>query len=527
MKPVILIGLDAVEVTLIDELCRAGRLPVLAALREEGLSGTIEAAQQAFLSMVWPTCTTGKQTTHHAWYSNKVWNPKRMCLEHIAGAGIPLEPFWELLDGSGIRSALLDVPFAPAPSPGFSGVFLSGWQNHDDHGKSCFPGGFRRDLERRFGRPAMKPELFGEQSVSTLLRLREESLASIAQFAEICGHVLETVRPDLLFAVFGGAHRGGHYLWDDSQVDASGASRADRETIASSRVELYEACDRALGRVLERAPAGARVLVFALHGMGVNTGWPEQLARIAGAVEAGGRRRSGGGLVYRLKRAIPWKVARQVTTRIPHWANRALVPLWSRRMRDWGTVRWFPLPGDLHGFLKVNLKGRETPGVVSPGAEHESLLAELEESFSSFRDIETGAPIIKKVERVDDLGPPDSPFRDRLPDLVLHWSDEGMGRSIGARSELHGDVRWAPGAKLPSGRSGNHMGRGWFAARGDGIPSGRLAGRHDVVDIAPTVLRWLEIDPPRSLHGRRIEGLSGEPLQPPGSAAGLSSSKLA
>ena len=520
MRPVILVGLDAVEITLVDELCRAGRMPVLAALRSEGASGDIEAAQQAFLSMVWPTCTTGKQTPHHAWYSNKVWNPKRMCLEHVADSGIRLEPFWALVDGAGIRSAILDVPFAPVPSPGFPGVFLAGWQNHDDHGKGCYPGSFRRDLERRFGKTEMKPELFGEQSASTLLRLREESLATITQFAGICEHVLETVRPDLFFAVFGGAHRGGHYLWDDSQADMSVASPAERQTIASARAELYEACDRALGRVLARAPAGARVLVFALHGMGPNTGWPEQLARIAGAVEAKGGSRPGGGLVYRLKRAIPWKVARQVTTRIPHWANRAIVPIWSRRMRDWNTVRWFPLPGDLHGFLKVNLKGRETPGVVSPGAEYEALCAELEESFLSFRVLETGVPLIRRVERLDALGPPDSPVRDRLPDLILHWSDEPMGLSTGARSGIHGEVRWTPGAKLPSGRSGNHLGRGWFVARGDGIPTGRLAGKHDLTDIAPTVLRWLQVDPPRTLHGRPIEALFGaQSLQPPGSAA--------
>jgi predicted AlkP superfamily phosphohydrolase/phosphomutase len=507
-RPVVLIALDATEITLLDELCDAGKLPVLAGLRREGRSGILEARPQAFVSMVWPTFASARRVSHHGWYVHKVWNHERMQVEYATPERLPLRPFWEALDPSRFRAAILDVPFASPPPAGFPEFFLTGWQNHDDCGRGARPAGLWRDIQTRFGRPALRREIFGEQSPRTLLRMREEVLASIDQFAAIAGHVLSSMSFDLFVAAFGGAHRGTHYLWDLSQVDVDGMNPRDLALLSGARDEIYQACDLALGRLLERVPAEARLLVFALHGMGPNTGWWERFGEMLALLEAG---RGGGpsrpGLLYRLKKALPWKLARQVTTRLPGWATRALVPLWSRRMRDWTSVRYFPLPCDLNGFIRINLKGRETPGVVTPGAEYDALSAELAEGLLTFRDIETGTPVVAGIDRIGEIVSPDSPCRDLLPDLTVRWSDRPMLGSTGVRSPVYGEARWEKGARLPSGRSGNHRGRGWFVARGEGIAPGRVATVHDVIDLAPTVFRWLGAEVPASFQGQPIGGI--------------------
>ncbi len=509
--PAILIGMDATEVELLDQLVDEGRMPTIAAMREEGAWGRLKTWPDAFLSMVWPTFSAAQDVSKHGWYFNKLWRPDRQRLEYASPEWLPQNPFWHHLDPK-CRIALLDIPFAHRPPLDLNGVFLNGWQNHDDFGRYTRPASLWNELKRRLGPPALKPELFGHQSVRTLLDQRRQVLEATRQFGELCEHVLEMENWDLLVAIFGAAHRGGHYLWDLSQVDTSEGSAHELQLLHDSRAEMYEAWDRALGRILEKAPADARVMVFSLHGMAPNPGWAEHFATMVNRVRSGGETTTQkSGLAYRVKKALPWSLVRQITTRMPTAINHAVVPIWSRRMYDWQTTRFFPLPLDLNGYVRINLRGRETEGIVAPGAEYEALLAELEEALPSFGDLETGQPVVSHVERTDDLVGSDAPARYVLPDLVAHWSqNSSVTESSGISSEQYGDIRWGVDRRLPSGRSGNHSPRGWFVAVGEGVSPGEVDRVPDTVELVPTALEWIGQNRPDSFQGRPMPELTAQ-----------------
>lgn len=515
-SPCILIGLDAVELTLVERLLEEERLPNLAELKDRGNHGRLVHKPTGFLSMVWPSFWTSTRLGEHAWFFNKLWRPEAMRLEYVDPSWLPIRSFGDAPSMGGRRLALLDVPFLAEPPAGMNGVFLNGWQCHDDFGQRSHPAGLRKRLRRSFGPPAMRPELFGPQTPATLRRQREEGLASVEQFGRICTTLLTEDSWDLFLAVFGGPHRSTHYLWDLSQIDAERLAPDERRSLEGARTEIYEAADRALGAILDRAPREARVIAFALHGMGPNQGWTEQFDRIVGRIHA---RADGGeaprqGIAYRLKRALPWKLARQVTTRLPSRVNHALVPLWSRRMHDWSKTRFFTLPADLNGYLRINLRGREAAGIVEPGAECEALCRELEEALMGFVDIDSGQPFVSSVERVDDLVGPEAPARRYLPDLQVRWAEMPIRESRGVRSERYGEVVWGPGLRLTSGRSGNHVDQGWFAAAGPGIRSGECERPYETIDIIPTVFEWLGADRPPWFQGRPIPELTAGAASP-------------
>ena len=507
--PAVLIGLDATEITYIEELLAAGRLPNLQRLRDRGCSGQLQTSPPDFLSMVWPSFHSGSRLSQHGWYFNKLWRYERQRLEYASSDWLPQQPFWDSIDPS-FRLALLDIPFAPQPPASINGVFLNGWQNHDDFGRYSYPTGLLRDLTSRFGRPVLQPEWFGHQSAASLDRLREEMLGADEQFGRLNADLLADGDWDLFVSVFGGAHRGSHYLWDLSQIDAEGLQPEQLARLERANADLYESSDRALGRIMDALPDPARIMVFALHGMGSNPGWSEYFGRIVAQIHNGGSGEEGKpGIVYRLKKALPWKLARQITTRLPTAVNHAVVPIWSRRMHDWSTTRFFALPLDLNGYVRINLRGREDEGIVERGAELEELYAELEEAFLSFKDIATGKPFASAVRKVDDLVGADAPSRDVLPDLVVCWNDISALESDGVRSPTFGEVRWGRGAKFPSGRSGNHLGRGWFVAAGTGIEPGRCETVHDTVDLLPTAYSWIGAEPPPHFEGQPIPELVG------------------
>jgi predicted AlkP superfamily phosphohydrolase/phosphomutase len=508
--PVILIGLDAAEIDVVDRLVAHGRMPNLARLRQQGRWGRLQTEPPHFLSLVWSTFFCGSRLGEQGWYFNKIWNPDRQRLQYVDPAWLPLQPFWQSLDPS-YRLAILDLPYATALPTRPNMLALNGWQCHDDFGHNSAPADLWGRLAGRHGKPRMSAEVFGPQNAGTLLAQRQEVLEGNRQFAEICRDLLTRDRYDLFLAVFGLVHRGAHYLWDLSQIDHGDSDGKTRAVLEQSLDDCYISADEALGRVLAAAPPDARVVVFALHGMGPNDGWYEFLPRILERVHRGG----GGapakpGILFRLRQALPWTLVRQVTRRIPNAWNKALVPLWSRRMHDWASTRYFALPMDYNGYVRLNLKGREKQGCVDP-ADADRLIAEVDSALRSFRDIDTGKPVIRGTIKVDQLIAPTAPRRRYLPDLVVLWDPPGpVWASSGVVSDRFGEIRWAKGRKLASGRSGNHTPHGWFVAKGPGIPPGPSARTYDTADLMPTVFQWLGAPQPAHFAGRPIEELLGD-----------------
>ncbi len=131
---------------------------------------------------------------------------------------------------------------------------------------------------------------------ATLLAQRQEVLEGNRQFGDICRDMLTRDRFDLFLAC---VRRGASRLALSVGLVADrprGCGPADtRAVLEGSLDDCYTSADEALGRVLDAAPPDARVIVFALHGMGPNDGWYEFLPRILEQIHraaAAPRRRS-------------------------------------------------------------------------------------------------------------------------------------------------------------------------------------------------------------------------------------------
>ena len=508
--PVIAIGMDAAEVEVVEELLAQGRMPHLATLRATGCWGRIESQPPDFLSMVWPSFYSSQPLGEHGWYFNKLWRPERQRVEYVNPSWLPNRIFWEGLQPCR-RVALLDLPFAARVPEGLNGLYLNGWQSHDDFGAQEFPPGYRATLESYNGKSRLAPELFGQQTASTLVSQRSEVVEANRQFGSICADVVRQEPWDLFLAVFGAVHRGTHYLWDLSQITLDGVDADTLKTLRGARDDCYTSWDSALGDILEVAPRSARLMVFALHGMEANHGWHDRLQAMVERIHTGGHASPAPkkGANYRLKTALPWKVIRQVTRRIPHAWNKAMVPLWSRRMHDWSKTRYFTLPMDVNGYIRLNVVGREREGIVHP-SEVEAVCNEIQDGLLGFRDIESGEPVVKAVRRVDEAIGAATPARRVLPDLVVLWrARRSSQESCGVVSDRYGEVRWPRGAAFLSGRSGNHTSHGWFVATGPGIGPGTCENVHDTIDLMPTLFEWMGEPLPDFFRGHPIPALTG------------------
>lgn len=499
--PVVLVAFDACALGRLEALLAAGRMPHLQALRERGSPGLLEPRPNGLHGMPWPSFLAGCGVEQHGWYAVKRWDARGMRLATALPRGRRM--FWDALDPARHRIALIDLPFAERPGPDFPGLFVAGWQSHDQFESFTQPRDLGRELRRRFGRRPYGLEDVGAQSPALLRRTRAEALEAAQQIGRIAPWLLGRERWDLFAVAFGAPHRIGHYAWDLSQIDATALEESARRELESAVEDVYVACDAALGRIVEAAAPDARILVFALHGMRAESGWAERFPEILAAMHDVGPPPAGGsGTLYRLKRALPRGLVRKVTTRLPMRANLAVVPLWSRRMYDWSRVRCFPVPGgDSNSLLRLNLRGREARGIVEPGAEAEQLLARIADGLRSFRILDAGGWVVARIDRLGGEGV----AAGTLPDLVVHWTDHPAFATRGVASPRYGEVCRQPGWRNASGRSGDHDALGWFVAAGPGLAQRRTSEPNDIADLAPTILGWLGV---ADRAGRSIPALA-------------------
>lgn len=502
--PVVLIGLDAADLTRIERLAACGDMPNLAAILSRGVRGRLRSLPVGLSAMIWPKWFEGGRAG--SWYFPKMWNPERMCLEWITATKCQPQPFWCDLDRKGLRVGIVDVPQAPV-TPLERGVLVQGWQVHDLFERASAPSATWNELLSACGAPILDGERYGPQTVASLAALRVQLLAAMAQAGEMGREVMRRGPFDLFVMVLGGLHRGGHYLWDTGQVDTGKLTVDDCRPLGNALDEIYRAADRTIGQLVDGAPAGARIMVFSLHGMGPNHGWSERLQSFAEAVDRKDIVVAPVTFVQRLKRLIPPDVAQRAVEHLPEQFGHWLLEFTSARMHDWRQTPWFVLPSDLAGFIRLNLRGREAQGIVTPGAQARALEDELIALFGRIEDLE-GRRVIAEIERTDDSVPASDPRRRYLPDLLLHWEQLSIAETAGLRLDGREIAHWPRGQRFNSGRSGNHRPEGWFAAVGPGLPSGRDDTLHDIDGIVPAVYRWLGLEPPAQFVGPGLASLN-------------------
>ncbi|MEX0658142.1 MAG: alkaline phosphatase family protein [Egibacteraceae bacterium] len=496
---------DAASVSLVGRMLAAGRLPVLAGLVERGRWLELDGPATHFAAGAFPTLYTGAEIAEHGLFYPFQWSAPEQRVRYTTAFDAPA-PIWERV--SGVRCLVIDPYESRPPRRPPAGTLVSGWQLSDRVvlQRWSSPTGTHRRLTRLFGPPGAVEEVFGRHSADELLGLRRRLLAASDRVTQAATLLLGREAFDLVWLTFGAAHVAGHQFWDLSQVARGGVDADVRHVLSTALEEVYATVDAGLGEVLAALPGDADVMVVSPVGMDVNTSRADLLPEMLAAVLAGGvgdhgattRSSDRAGAVWRLRAAVPADLRAKVAAALPDTLALALTARLETPSHDWSTTRAFAHPADNQGYVRLNLRGRERDGIVDP-AGAAGVMDEIAAGLASFHDLD-GEPAVAGVDRVaSTVGP--GRYGDRLPDLVVRFSDRPSTGLQGVRSDRFGLVRRHGAA---SGRSGNHTPGDAWALVVPGTSAHREPSRPArLVDVAATVAALGE-DP--------VDGLAGEPL---------------
>lgn len=150
------------------------------------------------------------------------------------------------------------------------------------------------------------------------------------------------------------------------------------------------------------------------------------------------------------------------------------------------------------GGLYINLRGRESQGIVNPEAEAKSLKKELSRLLTGLKDEQRGAVAIKQVYDRDEIY--SGPYRENAPDLIIGY-EEGYRVSW---DSVMGRVNDTVFEDNPKAWSGDHC-------IDPSLVPGVFFCTHkinsqtpSIMDIAPTVLELFGLRPPAHMDGRPL-----------------------
>jgi predicted AlkP superfamily phosphohydrolase/phosphomutase len=474
-----MLGVDAASIDLVRANLR--RLPNFRRLIDRGIYQPLQSWGELTSGAVWPSFATGSSPGEHGIYHHIQWNPARMRLQRVGPDWLGYRPFWQELAAANKKICVVDVPMT-FPILGDNALEIVSWASHDRLVPfSCNRPQVERELRRRFSLNPMGDEIPVAKGTAKLQAIRDRLIDSARQKGELTRWLLGLEAWDLLIAVFGETHRGGHLLW------APGGDRSQAGPSADL-LEVYAAVDASLGLIVEEVEKlDATVVLFAVHGMTRDvsrTGTvPLVMDHVNRLYQADASPAAGSpgqrSLMRYLRRVLPAPLQHAIGQLVPVGVRDWVVQRATAAGHDWSRTPGLALLADRTGYVRLNLKGREAEGILSRQSPDERrYLAMIEAVFRELADAKTGEAIVAEVL------PRSAMFSgaraEFLPDLFVMWREtEGSDR---ARSDRLGLLPAEP----QTGRSGNHTSDGFAVIVS---PSRRLTGLpplNSVTDLA----RW-------------------------------------
>lgn len=531
MKPtLIVIGLDSADPDLVDTWAGQGYLPNIARLRQEGAYCALRGPDHYLSEQAWTLVTTGCEATHTGYWSRWKFDPGSYELRDTGAYDYEeYGPFYAL--GRDYRCAIFDVPQAQ-PSQDVNGVQVMAWGARSARTpSSSVPPDLLGELVRRHGRhPAFDRDHASFWNPVAVAWLERALLKGIERRIAICRDLLSRESWDLFLTVFGETHSAAHFFWHLSQPHP--LNRWQRVTPGDPMRRVFQSVDRAIGAILAARP-DADVILFSPEGMEANSVdlpstvfLTELLYRFSfrkATGLSGGCATGSPSSPIAMPLSLAWhrelyalradvhpvrrRMRRFLPAEVVHWWEQRSSPGWGPDYpalsgalfhqpamwyrSHWHSMACFTLPSISHGYIRINVQGRERNGIV-PAAGYDAFCEQLSGHLRELCDARTGKTLVHKIVRTR-ASALDSGKHLPDPDLIVFYEP---GPVDVVDSPTFGRI-----GPVPYARTGGHVNRGFAILRSPGDRQGSTLAPGHVRDLAPTILARLGAPIPEYLDG--------------------------
>lgn len=512
-KRVLVIGLDAGTLDVIQPWATEGLLPHFRQLLEEGAHGRLKSTIPAQSPPAWTSFMTGMNPGKHGVFDFLKRRPGGYDLQPVRNHLPSLGTIFAWASQYGRRVGVLNVPMTYPPEP-VNGFMVSGLGAPDD-ADYAYPPGLANELQA-MGYRVNNRVAYAPGREEAFIR---EIMEVTDRRAEVALTLMRREAWDFFTVVFRNLDSAFAFLWALMDQTHPQHDPVLAQRYGDAILRYHQLLDRHLGDFLEAAGDDAVVLVMSDHGAGplykevyLNVWLQQQGFQVLkeGLDLAIGTRaflRRIGITRENLTRLLGWHNVNRMKARLPA-SLQALIPRTTLEIAD--VVDWQHTRAYSFGYIGqiyINLKGREPQGIVAPGADYEAVVNDIVARLWELEDPETGERVVDAVYRREEIY--HGPHADEGPDINVIMKDMSYISRLGM--EFVGDSVFGP---VTSYETGTHRQYGMLIAWGPGVRCGQCVEGAEIIDLAPTILYLLDVPIPEDMDGRVLIELFEDAASP-------------
>ena len=505
-RKLVVIGLDGATFDIINPLIKEGKMPVIASLISEGVSGELESTLPPISSAAWTSFFTGMNLGKHGIFHFLIRKPDGDGFSLGNSQDIQARTIFSNISAKGKTISAINIPITYPPQE-INGFMVSGIPVPSNARDFTYPRSLLGDINREIGDYTVDGDFSSMNNHHNVpvddFRNYEDLLEKLkeieCQRLKASLFLMETHPCDAYVVVLTLLDRVQHYFWRFMDKRHAGYTEEGARRFGRVILDCYEKMDEAIGEIIKSSGKNTMFIIMSDHGFGpqysdfhVNkwlkdTGWLKMKAcpRLV-------MRRSN------VQRVLTKLGLERVSRKLPASINSfaVFVPK-IKKINDFHDIEWSKTRAYSALFgISVNLKGRENRGVVEPGNEYHKVLEELKARLHQLVNPQTGETLVEKVFESNEIYT--GPCAKQGPDLLFQIKGISCVPSDNYNAASCFETR------VNHAISGTHRMNGIFIMNGEGVrKTDELQNLH-ITDVAPTMLYLLQVPIPKEMDGRVI-----------------------
>ena len=436
-------------------------LPNIKSIMDKGCYGSLQSTIPPLSAVAWTSITTGKppQDTgifEYIYRKNNDFKDYHV----ITSKNIKEKSVWQIASEYGKKSIVTFIPITWPIKP-FNGIMVTGLLTPSGEDvKYTYPEEIKTEMK------AISEKQF-HLDVADFRNLTKEEIIELGydttkSNVELIKNFIKNKEWDLIFSVIQISDRLNHIFW--RFLDENHRRYEPNSPYSSVLKDYLKYVDKKLGEILALLDDDTTIIILSDHGM----------------LSMHNRINLSDWLIKESYLVLKEPVSEKIKL--------------DKSMIDWTKTKVFAI-GAYEGQLFINLKGREPEGIVTV-SEYDSLVEELKSKLELIRG-DDGSKLNTKIftKKEDFQGSHNS----HAPDILVYFDNLHYGCNT---SLIGNDTLWSLETAVGKDDCG-HSHAGIFCMN-DSRTKGKMKGLC-VLDIAPTILAKLGINPKPYMGGKVIE----------------------